>query len=237
MEKKQHDPQLSEIKPVLNWVDFSLFVGGIIILYIILIFGTIWLAGKLPNEKVLIYINGFLTQLSFIVLVFILKRIRQWSWQDIGWRSVNFKKQWALILRLYLLTLIINMIYTLYLYQRGYTPPSTDVYTKLLGETTWLTYLLNLLLAVVLAPLVEETLFRGIIFGSLRTYFGKWTAAAISAALFSALHLQVYGFFPRFILGLVLAHLYERNRSLYPSMAFHALNNLVAMTLIAGIAP
>ncbi len=237
MEEKQLEPQPSRIKPVLNWVDFLLVVGGIIILYTLLILGTIWLAGRLPNERVLLYVNGFLTQLLFIVLVLSLKKIRKWSWSDLGWRSISFKKIWSQILRLYLLTLFINALYGVYLYQRGFTPPSTDVYTKLLGDTTLLTYLLNLLLAVVIAPIVEETLFRGIIFRSLRTYLGEWTAAALSAAFFSALHLQAYGFFPRFILGLVLAHLYERNRSLFPSITFHALNNLIAMSLLAGIAP
>ncbi len=237
MEEKQAEPQPSVVKLALNWVDFCLVVGGIIILYVLLILGTILLATILPNEKVLIYVNGFLTQLSFVVLILSLKKIRKWSWSDLGWHSVDFRKKWSQIIRLYLLTIFINMLYALYLYQRGFTPPSTDVYTKLLGDTTWLTYLLNLLLAVVLAPLVEETLFRGIIYGSLRTYLGIWTAAAISAALFSALHLQAYGFFPRFILGLVLAHLYEKNRSLFPSITFHALNNFIAMTLMAGIAP
>ncbi|MFZ3373605.1 MAG: CPBP family glutamic-type intramembrane protease [Desulfitobacteriaceae bacterium] len=237
MEEIQLEPQPAVIKPVLNWVDLCLVVGGIVILYALLILGTIWLAGTLPNEKVLIYANGFFTQLSFIALILSLKKIRKWSWSDLGLRSVSFKKKWSQILQLYLLTLFINLIYALYLYQHGFTPPSTDVYTKLLGDTTWLTYLLNLLLAVVLAPLVEETLFRGIIYGSLRTYLGKWTAAALSAALFSALHLQAYGFFPRLVLGLVLVHLYEQNRSLFPSMTFHALNNLIALTLLAGLAP
>ncbi|MHB8124171.1 MAG: CPBP family intramembrane glutamic endopeptidase [Desulfitobacteriaceae bacterium] len=237
MEEKQIEPLPSKLKPPLNWVDLCLIVGGIAFLYTLLIFGTIWLAGKLPNEKVLIYVNGFLTQVFFLLLILTLKKIRKWSWSDLGWRSVSIKKIWPQILRLYLLTLLINIIYALYLYQHGFTPPSTDVYTKLLYNTTWLTYLINLLLAIVLAPLIEETLFRGIIFGGLRTYFGIWTAATISAALFSALHFQAYGFFPRFILGLVLAHLYERNRSLFPSMTFHALNNFIAMTLMAGISP
>jgi len=92
-----------------------------------------------------------------------------------------------------------------------------------------------LILAGVLAPFVEETLFRGIIFGSLQTYLGKWTAAVISAAIFSGLHLQVYGFFPRFILGIALVYLYDKSKSLYPSVALHALNNIIATLLAAGL--
>lgn len=236
MEEQQLEIQLAQPKPVLNWVDLSLAVGGIVLLYILLIIGTIMLARIIPNEKTLVYINGFCTQAAFILLILGLKIIRKWSWRDLGWHSVSYKKIWAQILRLYFLTLVINFAYAFYLLQRGYTPPSTDVYNVLFENAGLLGFLFNLILAVIIAPVVEETLFRGVIYGSSRTYFGKWTAAAISAALFSALHLQLYGFFPRFILGLVLAYLYERNRSLFPSMIFHALNNAIAMTLLAGIA-
>lgn len=127
--------------------------------------------------------------------------------------------------------MIINLLYGIFLYQKGFTPPETDVYTKLMGNATLITFILNLVLAGILAPILEETLFRGIIFGSLQTYFGKWTSAAISAVIFSGLHFQAYGFFPRFVLGMVLAHLYSKHKSLYPPIAMHALNNIVALTL------
>jgi hypothetical protein len=235
MEEEQLETQLPQPKPALNWVDLILTVGGIGFLYVLLIIGTIFLATIIPDEKTLLYINGFCTQLAFILLILTLKKIRKWSWRDLGWRSVRFKKIWSQILRLYLLTLFINLMYALYLIQRGFTPPSKDVYTILFDNADWLGFLFNLVLAVFIAPIVEETLFRGLIFDSSRTYLGKWSAAAISAALFSALHFQIYGLFPRFILGLVLAHLYERNRSLVPSIIFHALNNSIAMSLLAGI--
>ena len=89
-------------------------------------------------------------------------------------------------------------------------------------------------LAGVLAPLIEETLFRGLIFGSLRKYCGKWTAAVISAAIFSGLHFQLYGFIPRFILGIALVYLFDKYKSLYPSMRLHSLNNIIATLLAAS---
>ncbi|HWQ72369.1 MAG TPA: type II CAAX endopeptidase family protein [Desulfitobacteriaceae bacterium] len=233
--EEQLETQAPQPKPALNWVDLSLTVGGIVILYVLLIIGTFFLRSLITDEKTLLYINGFCTQLAFILLILTVKIIRKKSWRDLGWRPISFKKIWFQILQLYFLTLFINFMYAFYLIKQGFTPPSTDVYTVLFDSTDWLGFLFNLILAVLIAPVVEETLFRGLIFGSSRTYFGKWTAAGISAALFSALHFQIYGFFPRFILGLVLAHLYERNRSLLPSMIFHAFNNSVAMTFLAGI--
>jgi uncharacterized protein len=206
---------------------------GIVILYIILGYATAWVAGWWPYHRVLLYINGFLTQGLFFFIIVMLIRKRGWTWKDFGWKSLKGKKYWGSVLSFYLLTWIINLWYGIYLVQKGFSPPETDVYNQLLGNATILTFTLNLVLAGILAPIMEETLFRGIIFGSLRTYFGKWTAAAISAVIFSALHFQAYGFFPRFVLGMVLAHLYSKHKSLYPSVAMHSLNNIVALTLVA----
>ncbi len=221
------------VKPNLSWIDLAIILGGIIGIYVLLSFGTLWLMNRWPHERILMYMNAFMTQFSFVLLLWTLKKIRHWKWSDFGWQRIPLRKVWSKVLGVYSLTWVLNITYALFLYKHGLTPPSTDVYTKLLGQTTWYTLILNLLLAGVLAPLVEETLFRGVIFGSLQAYFGKWTAALISAAIFSGLHLQVYGFIPRFFLGIALVYLYDKYKSLYPSVGLHALNNIVA-TLIAA---
>ncbi len=89
---------------------------------------------------------------------------------------------------------------------------------------------LLLVLAVVGAPLVEETYFRGWIYTSLRFRLGMWPAIMISALLFGlahyeSTHLYALAVFP---LGLVLAALRERTGSTRTSMVFHAVNNLIA---------
>lgn len=223
----------SRLSRRLNWVDLALVLGGVVCIYVILAFGTLWLMEKWPHERFLIYLNAFMTQLSFALLIWIIKKIRNWKWTDFGWQGVPLRIFLSKVLGLYALTWVFNIFYTFAIFNYGFTPPETDVYSKLLGQVTWYTLILNLLLAGVLAPIVEETLFRGVIFGSLQAYFGKWTAAVLSAVIFSALHFQAYGFFPRFVLGMVLVYLYDKYKSLYPSVALHALNNIVA-TLIAA---
>jgi CAAX protease family protein len=89
--------------------------------------------------------------------------------------------------------------------------------------------------AVVVAPVVEETCFRGWIFTSLRYSWGRWPAIVLSALLFGlahyeSTHLYALAVFP---LGLVLAALRERTGSVGTSMLFHAANNLIAF-LSAG---
>jgi hypothetical protein len=82
------------------------------------------------------------------------------------------------------------------------------------------------LLVAVSAPLVEETFFRGILYGALRRRFGVAAGILGSGAIFAILHPQLpLGFLPIFALGAVLAGLYEWRRSLLPGMVFHAVHN------------
>lgn len=144
----------------LSWVDLALVLGGVFGIYVILAVGSFRLMEWWPHERVLMYLNAFMTQLSFALLIWTLKKFRHWKWADFGWQSIPLWKILKKILGLYALTWVINISYALILYQHGLTPPSTDVYSKLLGQTTWFTLLLNLLLAGIIAPFVEETLFR-----------------------------------------------------------------------------
>ncbi len=80
-------------------------------------------------------------------------------------------------------------------------------------------------LAVVIAPLVEEVVFRGLI---LRGLLGRWPAAAAigtSALLFAFMHLNPAQFPIAFGLGLALAWVYARTRSLGLCILGHAANN------------
>lgn len=234
-ERETENLQGNERERSLGWVDLGWTLGGLFLVFVLVGLGTLWISLYSPNEKVLMYLNGFLTQFAFAFLILLIQKFRHWEWQDLGWHPVGLHIFWRRVLGLYFLTWAINIIYVLILYWNNLTPPTTDVYTKLFAATDWWMFVLNIILAVILAPVIEETLFRGLVYGSLRIYGGKWVAAAISAAIFSGLHLQTYGFFSRFVLGLALAYLYERYRSLYPSIALHAFNNLIATLLMLAV--
>lgn len=216
----------------LSWVDLFYALLGIVLLYLGVGLAMAWLASWWEYERILLYVNGFLTQSMFLIIILAIMRVRNWKWRDFGWKDVKGKYA-GNVITFYFLTLIINIFYGIWLIQKGFTPPETDVYTKLLGNATLITFCLNLILAGILAPIIEETMFRGIIFGSLQTYMGKWSAAGISAAIFSGLHLQSYGFVPRFVLGMVLAYLVMKHKSIKPAVALHAVNNIMALILVA----
>ncbi|MDR3611956.1 MAG: type II CAAX endopeptidase family protein [Candidatus Obscuribacterales bacterium] len=84
----------------------------------------------------------------------------------------------------------------------------------------------------VLAPICEETLFRGFLYSSLRRKMGVFPSVVISAALFAALHLDVGGVLPLFTLGCLFALVFEKTKSIIPSMITHGLWNSGTFTLV-----
>jgi membrane protease YdiL (CAAX protease family) len=102
---------------------------------------------------------------------------------------------------------------------------------KLGADGTTLNAVAVVVLICVVAPLAEEFLFRGFIFGSLRRW-GFWPAAIITGVVFGAIHIgsAPIGFVvPLGFFGFGLCLLYERTGSLYPCIALHALNNSIAL--------
>jgi len=82
---------------------------------------------------------------------------------------------------------------------------------------------------VILTPICEEIVFRGLLFGTLRRRLPLAAAAILSAAIFAVAHgYGILGFAAVFWSGLLWAWAYERTGSLLPSMAAHAADNLMA---------
>ena len=87
-------------------------------------------------------------------------------------------------------------------------------------------------LALVLAPVAEELVFRVGIFRFLRSRAPRWVAYVVSAGLFSAMHGNWFSALPLFVLGLVFAAGYERTGRIAVPMVAHALFNLNTLLLV-----
>lgn len=93
------------------------------------------------------------------------------------------------------------------------------------------------------APLGEELLFRGFLYRGLRRRFSVWPAALISGLVFGVIHISPESgrqaaataiLVPALsLLGVALAHLYERRKSLVAPIAGHAAFNLIGYLAIA----
>ncbi len=86
-------------------------------------------------------------------------------------------------------------------------------------------------LVTTIAPIAEETFFRGYFFGALRNWRGPWPAALLTAVVFGGIH---YGsapdvdLLPLAIFGFALCILRWQTGSLLPCIALHASNNALA---------
>lgn len=86
--------------------------------------------------------------------------------------------------------------------------------------------------AVIVAPIVEETFFRGALYTAFRGRMGVWPAVLGSSAIFAVIHPLPGGFLPILALACVLALLRERTGSLLPCMVCHAVYNAVGLLIV-----
>lgn len=91
---------------------------------------------------------------------------------------------------------------------------------------------LTLLVAVVLAPVLEEALFRGLILNGLARRYGPWIACVWTAAFFALFHFyNPWQILPTFFLGLVLAWVVLATRTLLSAIVLHAAFNGMSLAL------
>ncbi len=92
--------------------------------------------------------------------------------------------------------------------------------------------LFNLLVVAIVPAIGEEVLFRGVVL----KIFQEMTknihvAVIISAVLFSALHLQFYGFLPRMLLGILLGYLFVITQNMWVPILVHFVNNASSVVI------
>ncbi len=83
--------------------------------------------------------------------------------------------------------------------------------------------------ALVIAPVAEELIFRGYIFGVLCRYVGKWWALLISAMVFAAIHAHIPSLAGLFALAITLTLVYEGTGSLWAAILMHSLFNAITV--------
>jgi membrane protease YdiL (CAAX protease family) len=125
---------------------------------------------------------------------------------------------------------------SMWIFHRTETPPN-PVLGWIIRMRSPLDILLLLTVSSVLAPIVEELMFRGLLYRALRVRTGVLASAALSAVVFAGLHPDMpAGFLPLWVVGFSLALTYERLGSLLPNMLFHGLfNAFTTLSLLAAV--
>jgi membrane protease YdiL (CAAX protease family) len=101
------------------------------------------------------------------------------------------------------------------------------------GSQTMQQRIIIIILAVTVAPIAEELMFRFFIYGVLRRYFGCFVGLIFNALLFGAVHGHLPSFAPLLVLGACFTLAYEWSGSILVSMSMHALFNSLQLTFLA----
>lgn len=225
-----------------DWTDiglfFLVFLVGLAILDTILVapplerFGRGLLSGASGQEQMAVgslfletvfYLLGIAIVLGLVVLR------RRASVAALGWRLPRLR--WVVLAlpaaTAAYLVLTAIVAFTQLLFpgaQNGQVPQVQGEYGHYVG--------LAIPAVSVVAPIVEETFFRGFIYGWMRRHLNVPVAAILSGCFFGLVHFQPVIFVPLSVLGAGLALLYEYSGSLLPGMIVHGVFNLVEIVQI-----
>jgi membrane protease YdiL (CAAX protease family) len=155
-------------------------------------------------------------------------------WSALGFRPLVLDRAWVIV------ATVVGMFVTLEVYivivqligAEGLLPQSTlegDVF-----DNRALVVMAGIL-AVIAAPVAEETFFRGFLFGGLVKRLGVFGAALASGFLFSLAHAQPTTLVPFTFIGMVLAWSYVYTGSLWTNIGAHLVFNLISFSVsLAG---
>lgn len=144
---------------------------------------------------------------------------RSVAWKDYGWLGLGFVSY-------LILTMVVTSLAMIFLKFIDFGEAQTTGYESVASTYE---YVLAFIGLVIVAPVAEELLFRGYLFGKLRSAGIKtWVSVLVTSLLFAVAHFQGNVGVDVFALGIVLALLRVFSGSLWPSIMLHMLKNGIA---------
>lgn len=181
------------------------------------------------NYKMGLYVAGNLFVLWAALTI--LMRLLGFTWRHVGVNKVAAKKL-LMVVPAFLLYFAVSMTLTAI---ASKVIPGFDVdqaqdvgFTRAGGLQLFVTFLS----LVVFTPVLEEIIFRGILFRGLRIRLPFWAAAVITSVLFGLAHMQLNVAVDTLALSLTLCYLSEKYNSILPAILLHALKNGLAFVLL-----
>jgi membrane protease YdiL (CAAX protease family) len=214
------------------------FVGVVTLLGLLIAAGRQWFAsGDFFLEWSESYFNTFLYLIQTFVLLlplYVILRIRHKSTdKDLELNPVKLKPFAANIglgfLLYYIISAVVVQIQWSYEVEiPGYGDQESHI--PLFGESMN-GLIVGGVILVLIAPLAEEMLFRGFLYGTLKKYLKPFWAATLSSLIFGLFHMEFTVIIPLFMLGMILCWVMERSKSLWTAVGFHMLNNAFAFAI------
>ena len=158
------------------------------------------------------------------------------SWKNVGWVLLLFLVSMPLMEKIIAwneaLTLPQSMK-AIEEWMRMQENEMTALTDKMIQATSVPELLLNVLVMAIVPAICEELLFRGVLQNWLAQLISnKHIVIWLTAVIFSAIHIQFYGFVPRMLLGAMLGYLFVWTKSLWVNIFAHFLNNALSVVSV-----
>ncbi len=189
-------------------------------------------------QIILVMVTTYLIIL-FVVLYFSLVKYGL-DWKDLGFRKFSLFRGillgilWFIIIRV--LVFIYGLAISLIASITRVNPP--EEIANRIPDAFGAGYsglLIAIVIAVIIAPVVEEMFFRGFLYPAFKRRIGVGWAIFITAVIFGISHASPWLMVPTAIIGGCLAYLYEKEGSLGPPIILHSLNNLVSIIIVYSL--
>jgi membrane protease YdiL (CAAX protease family) len=233
------DPSVNHAKVPWDWTDFLMFWPGWFSAFQLLgsvaVLLTNFIGGSDPTVRNAIQstVLAVCQYAGMLFNIFVLGFMRRGgTLRDLGWRG--FKWWWLPVVPVAAYVALVGADYLQQVNQSLFPGVSNGQCVTVRHDYSHY-YWLAIIVVCVIAPISEETIFRGFIYGWLRRWGPAALAVPLSAVIFSAAHQQLVLFLPLFFVGVVLALLYEGSRSILPGVLTHALFNLPNIILILSM--
>lgn len=206
------------------------------IAFIVLIyFAQSVISAALPSEEMLdqVTVAGLLVAVGFqIMIAALVVGFMAWRLNPVTWLGLRWAR-WPWVLLIAPAVLVGMWVFIIALdvagfnsWVQGWSGDGTQDTVMLFQESDdWGVLVVMSLLAVVVAPVTEEVIFRGYLYPAARHFSGRWPAALFSALVFAAAHSNVLALLPLLVLALVLVFVYGLTRSIWAPIACHAIFN------------
>lgn len=217
------------------WVLASFVVVQVVLYSVTLGLNAVGVSFQSANENVLNAVFGAIVYVLTIAMViglpWLIKKYKT-SREDVG---LSRLPSWLDILLApvgFIIYLIVSAIFILIASQLSFInlDQVQDTGFSQLGQGY--EYLVAFMMLVVIAPVAEEILFRGFLFGKLRKHVPIWVAILITSLLFAFVHGAVNVGIDVFALSIVLCLLRLVSGTIWPSILLHMLKNAIAFYLL-----
>ena len=150
----------------------------------------------------------------------------------LGFRRFNVLRSLALVILFFLGLIIVNDLYGLLITVFHLHIQTNDQRVLEHGRLLPIATYTTLAAAVLIAPICEEVFFRSFTFMGLRNGMTLAQSIVISGLIFAVAHDDPASFPVLFVIGLMLAIIRWRTRSIWPGIILHTLNNAASALLI-----